>query len=116
MSSTITYLNKPFAQRTALSILHITATSAELVYVDITNLIRIGAINLGVQLQGFGAAIVPSFTLADPEYAVNPANDAKVPWDVKSSQLSGVLSSFFVAPTVVRLNFAAAGSAYLTIF
>jgi hypothetical protein len=116
MSYTITYLNKPFAQRTALSVLHVTATSAESAYVDVSNLIRIGAINLGVQIQGFGAAIVPSLTLADPDFASLIANDAKVPWHVLASQASGVLTCQFFCPTVVRLAFAGAGSAFLTVF
>ena len=116
MSYTVSYLNKPFAQRTALSIIKVVATSAESAYVDVTNLIRIGAINLGVQIQGHGAALVPSFTMMDPDFAVLIANDSKVPWDVRASQVSGAISSFFLVPTVVRLAFAGAGTAYITVF
>ena len=116
MSYSVTFLSKPYGQRTALSVLHVATTSAENAYVDVTNLIRIGAINLGTQIQSFGAAVVPSFTMADPDFASLIANDALVPWDVKASQASGIIGSYFVVPTVVRLAFSAPGTVYLTVF
>lgn len=116
MSYKITYLPKPFANRTALSILQVSTTSAESAYVDVTNLIRIGAINLGVQIQSHGPAVVPSFTMADAAFASLIANDSLVPWHVGASQASGVMSSFFLVPTVVRLAFSGAGVAYITVF
>lgn len=110
MTVTVVTLQRPFADRSGLNVISVSATAAENAYIDLGSLFRVGTTNLGIHLQAVGSAVVPSFTLADPEYARVAANDARVAWDVRTSQAVNVIQSYQFGATVLRLAFAGAGS------
>lgn len=110
MTITVSSVGKRFGSRNAVNVIRVASDASGLAYIDLTNLFKAGFTNLGIQLQAVGAAAIPSFTLADPEYASIPANDAKVSWDVRAALTLNAIATFPIGATVLRLNFPGAGS------
>lgn len=102
-----------FRKRHAMGVIEAHATGAETVLVDLTPLYRIGQVNFGVQIQTHGAAVTPSFTMADADDAMKPALDAKVPWKAYTQIAASDIIMFPIGATVAKLVFAGAGTAYI---
>lgn len=102
-----------WSDRHGLCPITVSADTAETGYVNVTSLFRIGQVSQGIQIQAHGSGVIPSFTMAGAETAAIAANDTRVPWKVFASIASGDIVSFPFGATVVRLQFAGPGVAYI---
>lgn len=103
----------PGTQRTMYNIVRASATAAETGLVNISNLASQGNVNFGFYVQAVTSSVVVSITMEDPEFAMNPSNNGKVPWKVFASLAAGDYLTLAFPVTVLKLAFSAPGSAYI---
>lgn len=103
----------PGHPRTMFNIVRMYATTAEVGLVNMATLASPGQVNFGFYVQAVTSAIVVSITMEDPEFAMNPANNAQVPWKTFTSLAAQDILNLPFPITVMKLSFAGQGAAYI---
>ncbi len=104
--------------RSGMNVLRVIADGAVTGYVPVYNLMRQGEVNGGIQIQAVGTTVTPSLTLARIEDldSGDAVKIAALPWDAQSAISANAMGAYFRVATGLKLVFAAAGEAWITLW
>lgn len=112
----LTIVPTPWHRRTALNLTHVMADGAGVAFLSAEQFFRIGQVNMGIQIQAIGASVTPSFTLGDPDRAVDPDQTSPVTWTAQAALAAGEMKVYPMATTGIKLVFSGAGEAIIASF